>query len=114
MSEKPTTDIAVLLFDHLVGQREQLVGDFEAERLSGLDVDHQLKLDWDLDGKLARHRALEDAIGIDRCAPILIDQVISVGQQAAKFSEGTGGIDGRETVPSRQRCDLYAMGDQKA
>jgi hypothetical protein len=38
----------------------------------GLQVDHQLELDWDLDGKLARHRALEDAIGIDRCAPILI------------------------------------------
>jgi hypothetical protein len=31
-------------FDHLVGQRKQLVGDFEAERLSGLDVDHQLEL----------------------------------------------------------------------
>jgi hypothetical protein len=33
-----------LLFDHLVGERKHLVGDFETERLSGVDVDHQLEL----------------------------------------------------------------------
>ena len=37
------------LLNHLVGQREQLVGDFEAERPSGLEVDHQLELGWLLD-----------------------------------------------------------------
>ena len=67
----------------------------EAERLGGLEVDHQLKLDWGLDGKLARLRALEDAIGIGRCAPKIIGQVKSVGQQAADFSEETERIDGR-------------------
>ena len=84
----------------------------EAERLGGLEVDHQLELDRGLDGKLARLRALEDAIGIGRRAPKIIEQVISVGQQAAEFSEETERIDGRETVASRQRCDLHAMGDQ--
>ena len=38
------------LLDHLVGKREQLVGDFEAERLRDLEVDHELELagllDW--------------------------------------------------------------------
>ena len=82
----------------------------EAERLGGLEVDHQLELDRGLDGKLARLRALEDAIGIGRRAPKIIDQVTSVGQQAAEFSEETERIDGRETVASRQRCDLRAMG----
>jgi len=33
-----------ILLDHLVGDGEQLVRDVEAERLSGLDVDHQLEL----------------------------------------------------------------------
>jgi hypothetical protein len=51
------------LFDHLVGEGEQLVGHGKAERLCGLEVDHQLELDWGLDGKLARFRALKDAIG---------------------------------------------------
>ena len=83
----------------------------EAERLGGLEVDHQLELDRGLDGKLARLLALEDAIDIGRRAPKIIGQVNSVGQQAADFSEETERIDGRETIASRQRCDLYAMGD---
>ena len=83
----------------------------EAERLGRLEVDHQLELDRGLDRKLARLLALEDAIGIGRCAPKIIDQVISVGQQAAEFSEDAERIDGRETVASRQRYDLRAMGD---
>ena len=77
------------LFDHLIGALLQLPGHVEAERLGGLEVDHQLELDRGLDRKLARLRALEDAIGIGRRAPKIIDQVISVGQQAAEFSEET-------------------------
>jgi hypothetical protein len=81
--------------------------------LRGLQVDHKLVLDWELDGKLARLRALQDAIGIGRRAPKIIEPVKSVGQQAAEFSELTVRIDGRETVASSQRCDLRAMDDQK-
>ena len=57
------------LFDHVVGKGEQLVGHGKAERLCGLEVDHQLELDWGLDGKLARFLALEDAIDIGRRSP---------------------------------------------
>ena len=46
------------LFDHLVGAAEQHWRNIEAKRLGGLEVDHQLELDWALDGKLARFRAL--------------------------------------------------------
>ena len=45
----------------------------EPERLGGLEIDHQLELDRGLDGKLARLFALEDAIGIGRRAPKIID-----------------------------------------
>ena len=65
----------------------------EAERLGGLEVDHQLELGRGLDGKLARLLALEDAIGIGRRAPKIINQVNSVGQQAAEFSEDTEMIE---------------------
>ena len=51
-------------FDHLVGAAEQLCWHFESEGLGSLKVDHQLELDRGLDGKLARLRALEDAIDI--------------------------------------------------
>ena len=55
----------------------------------------------------------EDAIDIGRGCPKIIDQVRAVGQQAADFNEETERIDGRETVASRQRCDLYAIGDRE-
>ena len=45
---------------------------------------------------------------ISRCTPKLIVHVISIGQQAAEFSEEAGRIDGRETIASRQRYDLNA------
>jgi hypothetical protein len=73
----------------------------DAQRLGGLEIDHQLELDRGLDGKLARLRALEDAIGIGRGAPEIMDQVSSVGQQPAEFSEETERIDGREAVACR-------------
>jgi hypothetical protein len=51
--------------------------------------------------KLARLRALEDAIDIARRTPIAVDYVISIGQQATDFSVFNKGIDGRETIASR-------------
>ena len=51
------------LLDHLVGTLLEKERHVEAERPGGLEVDHQLELDRGLDGKIARLRALEDAIG---------------------------------------------------
>jgi hypothetical protein len=38
------------LFDHLVGEREQLVGHVKGNRLRSLEVDHKLELGWLLNG----------------------------------------------------------------
>jgi hypothetical protein len=46
-------------------------------------------------GKLARLGALEDTIRIRRRAPKIIDHVISVGEQAAEFSEEAVRIEGQ-------------------
>jgi hypothetical protein len=48
VGEVPKSDlfnaINCSLFDQLVGEREHIVGDFDAKRLGGLDVDYQLEL----------------------------------------------------------------------
>src|SRR5215510_12351709 len=87
-------------FDHLIGAAEQLCWHFEPERLGGLQVDHQLELDWGLDRKLTCLLSLEDAIDITRRAPKIIVLVNDVGQQATDFSEVTVWIDSRETIAS--------------
>ena len=66
-------------FDHLVGTLSEKPRHFEPERLGGLEVDHQFKLDRGLNGKLARLLAFEDTINIDCCPPIRIELVNSVG-----------------------------------
>ena len=53
--------------------------------------------------------ALEDAIDVTCRAPKTIEQVISVGQQSAAFSEEVERIDGRNTVSSSKRYDVRAM-----
>src|SRR5262249_2925195 len=101
------------LFDHLVGEQLQRVGHLNAQRPGGLEVDHQFELDGGLDGKLARLRASQDAIGILCCAPKHIERLLSVGKQPAEFSEVAERIDGGKTVASSQRYDLRAMAGQE-
>ena len=47
-----------LLFDHIVGTGEQRGRDFEAKRLRGFEIDHQLEFGWLLDRQVGR-RPLE-------------------------------------------------------
>src|SRR5215813_6659988 len=47
-------------FDHLVGDGEQLVRHVNAERSSGLEINHQLKLDRLLDRQVVRFGTLEN------------------------------------------------------
>src|ERR1700751_3165789 len=75
----------------------------EAERLD------QFVFDRRLDRKLARLRAPQDAIDIRRGKLKQNALVISLGQQAAQFSEETPRIYGWQTVTGSQRDDLRTM-----
>src|SRR5947209_3972300 len=67
-----------ILFDHLVGERQQLIRHIQAERLRGLKVDDQLDLCALLHWQVRGLRALEDAAGIDPGLAIGIGDVGSV------------------------------------
>jgi hypothetical protein len=74
------------LLDHLIGALLEKKRYVEAKSLGSLEIDHEVELEGNLDGKLARLRTPQDAIGIGRRAPIIIELVISIGQQAPKFT----------------------------
>jgi hypothetical protein len=91
----------IALFDQFVSGGEQRWWHDKAEYLGALEVDHQMELDRALNRKIARLCALEDAVGIPGRAPIIVENVICVRQQAADFREETIWINGRETVAGR-------------
>src|SRR5262249_16416823 len=98
-------------FDHFVGAGEQRRRHRQAERPRGTEVNYQLELYGELNGKLARLRAFKDAIGIGCRPPEIVEWIISVGQQAANFGVDTLWIDSGKAVASSERCDLSPMVD---
>src|SRR5947207_2912901 len=98
-------------FDHLVGAGKQRRRNFEAERHRGLDIDHKFKLDWRLDGKLARFRAPENAISIRCRTTVLVEAIRTIRDQATDLSKETGPVDCGNAVASSQRSNLRAVAD---
>jgi hypothetical protein len=50
--------------DHLIRLEEEHWGYRDAERLGGLEVDHELEFDRPLNGEIGRQRPLQDFVGI--------------------------------------------------
>ena len=95
--------------DHLVGARKKRNWQFDAERLDGLQIDHQLELVGLLHRQISRLFALEDAIDVGRSAPEQVDMVDAVGRQTAGLGKVGEWVDRRQTMPRRLCEDTIAM-----
>src|SRR6266446_3192786 len=96
-----------LLFDHLVGTREHGRRNVEIERLRSLEVDDQLVLGRCLHRQVWGLLALENAIHVASRAPVRLDQISPIGDQAAADNEESSGINGWQS--RRLRNVRYAL-----
>src|SRR5437763_13399951 len=100
-------------FDYLIGEREQLGRNLEAERLRGLEVDDQLEPGRLIDRQVGRLLAFENPRGIHADPAISIHQAVPVAHEATSPGHLTIDIDGRHCVLFRERHDLLAPIGQK-
>src|SRR5690349_11339136 len=104
---------APCLFDHLVGEREELVWNLEAERLGGLEIDHQLELGW------LHDRQIGWLCSCDYPARIGADLAVCVGQMRTIADEATGRdklatiVNRRNFVICRQHDDLMRTANKE-
>src|ERR1700730_4033967 len=96
-------------FDHLVGTREQRWRHLDAERLGGLEVNHQFVVGRRLHRKVGGLLALENAVDVAGGAPELVDVISPIGDQTAGGYIGSFGVYCGQLVPRRQRDDQIAM-----
>src|SRR6266540_2693099 len=71
------------LLNHLVSSDEQSIRYFEAKRLRGLEVDHELELCRQHNRQITRLLAFEDASGINAGLTVCIGNAGRVAHQAA-------------------------------
>src|SRR5262245_55731418 len=93
----------VTSLDHLIGQCQQFVGYFEAERLRSLEVDHKLEFGGLHHRKISRLLALEYSAGIDAGLAVRIGYARSVAHQPAGLDRFAPGIDRSHRVACSQR-----------
>src|SRR5438067_10863554 len=83
-------------FDNLVRAGEQRWRHGEAERVGGLQIDHQLELGRLLNRQIGRPGAFEDLVDQLCRLDILVDEIGAVGDETAGHDVQTVWIDYRE------------------
>jgi hypothetical protein len=96
------------LFDHLVRDREQLRGDFDAQRPGGLEINHQLELGWLQYWQIGGLGALENAASVGTRLAIHLGQTISIADEPASSGVVTKWITRRSHMARCQRYKQFA------
>ena len=63
------------LFDQLVGAQKERLGDREPDHLRGLEINHQLELDWSFDWQISYPGTLENTVDVSRCALVHVRKI---------------------------------------
>ena len=102
-----------LLFDHLVGAKQDRLRHHKAERLGGLEVHNHLKFCRELHREIARLRSAQDAVDIGGGATIGVYPVGSVGEQIAVPGKVRCRINRRYIVSGGSQYDRRAMHERE-
>src|SRR5262249_33587304 len=74
---------------------------------------HQLVLRGRLHRQVGRFLALEDAVDVAGCLPVLLDLIGSIRDQTTRSYEGTQEVERRQLVLRRKRDDQVAMKERQ-
>src|SRR5262249_31297463 len=102
MGQKRTSAI---LFNQFVGAAEHRLRHGDAKRLRGLEVDNQFIFGRRLNRHVGRLFALQNAIDIGGCTPVLVNGIRAIRHKAAIGGVVTIGIDRRQSKPRRKWND---------
>src|SRR4029077_6547411 len=94
--------------DHLVGEREQIVGYLDAKRLGGLHVDDQQEFCLLHDWQVSWFSAFKYLPSIDAGLTIGVGVVDPIAHEAASQCIFTEMVDRRDRVVCRERYELLA------
>src|SRR5262245_51282447 len=100
------------LFDHLVGDREKIRGDIEAERFGGCEIDDEIDLACQLNRHIGGCRPFENPASVDAGTTIGIGLARSVAHENAGLGEAAIGSARRQRVAKRQRGELSTSADE--
>src|SRR5215831_7575087 len=91
-----------LLFDHLVGERKQIIGDGNSKCLCSLKIDDQLKFSYLLDRQVLGLRPSENLRSIKPELTVCIGDAHAVAQHSASNSPIAKLVDSRQPL---LRCE---------